>query len=168
MTESDSLSLLEDLIAKAKAAGADAADAVLSHATALSYAQRLGELERLEREESQDLGLRVLIGHRQAIVSSTDISKAALDQLVERVVAMARSVPEDQHCGLADPDQLAATVPTLDICDDAEPSTETLIERARACEEAARLERPIRLDCGLPNDACTYEIFTRRCCICWD
>ena len=138
MTESDSLSLLEDLIAKAKAAGADAADAVLSHATALSYAQRLGELERLEREESQDLGLRVLIGHRQAIVSSTDISKAALDQLVERVVAMARSVPEDQHCGLADPDQLAATVPTLDICDDAEPSTETLIERARACEEAAR------------------------------
>ena len=134
----DALDLLDGLIAKAKAAGADAADALLAHSVALSHAQRLGELERLEREESQDLGLRVFVGRRQAIVSSSDNSPAALDELVDRALAMARSVPEDPHCGLADSAQLAKAPPQLDICDDIEPAAETLIERAAACEDAAR------------------------------
>ena len=132
------LDLIADLIAKARARGADAADAVLVGSVALSNAQRLGELERLEREESRDLGLRVLVGRRQAIVSSTDMAAAALDELVERALAMARSVPEDKYCGLAEPDQLAKDHPDLDICDPEEPSPETLIARARACEDAAR------------------------------
>ena len=134
----DALDLLDGLIAKAKAAGADAADALLAHSVALSHAQRLGELERLEREESHDLGLRVFVGRRQAIVSSTDNSPAALDELVDRALAMARSVPEDPHCGLADPAELSKAPPQLDICDDIEPAAETLIERAAACEDAAR------------------------------
>jgi PmbA protein len=132
------LDLLADLIAKARAQGADAADAVVVGSVALSNAQRLGELERLEREESQDLGLRVLVGRRQAIVSSTDTSAEALAGLVERAVAMAKSVPEDQYCGLAEPDQLAKDHPDLDIFDPEEPTPEILIERARACEDAAR------------------------------
>ncbi|HSK41197.1 MAG TPA: DNA gyrase modulator, partial [Arenibaculum sp.] len=95
------LNLLTDLIGKAKAAGADAADAVLFDSAALSLSQRLGKPERLERAESGDLGLRVFIGRRQAIVSSTDRSRRALEELVERAVAMARTVPEDPFCGLA-------------------------------------------------------------------
>ncbi len=138
MTDIDAASLLDDLIKKAKAAGADAADALLVEEVALSHAQRLGALERLEREESRDLGLRVLIGHRQAIVSSTDTAPAALDALVERVIAMAKSVPEDLHCGLAEPGQIAKELPELDIAEQAEPAPEDLIERAKACEEAAR------------------------------
>ena len=93
----DPAALLDRLIKKALAAGADAADALVAHAVALSYAQRLGTLERLEREESDDIGLRVMVGKRQAIVSSTDTSDDALDGLVERAVAMARSVPEDPY-----------------------------------------------------------------------
>jgi PmbA protein len=134
----DALDLLDGLIAKAKTAGADAADALLAHSVALSHAQRLGELERLEREESHDLGLRILVGRRQAIVSSTDNSPAALDELVARALAMARSVPEDPYCGLADPAELAEDPPSLDICDQTEPPAEALIERAVACEDAAR------------------------------
>ncbi|MDX1575392.1 MAG: TldD/PmbA family protein [Kiloniellales bacterium] len=132
------LDLLDALLAKARAQGADAADAVLVGSVALSNAQRLGELERLEREESQDLGLRVLVGRRQAIVSSTDTAAEALDGLVERALAMAKSVPEDRYCGLAEPDQLATEPPELDMIDPEEPAPETLIERARACEDAAR------------------------------
>ena len=132
------LNLLDDLIAKAKAAGAEAADALVVGSVALSHAQRLGQVERLEREESQDLGLRVLIGKRQAMASSTDTSPAALAELVERAVAMARSVPEDSFCGLAEPGDLAGQLPELEICDDAEPGTDLLIERARVSEEAAR------------------------------
>jgi PmbA protein len=133
-----SLDLLDGLLAKAKAAGAQAADAVLIHSFSLSHAQRLGEMERLEREESHDLGLRVFLGRRQAFVSSTDMSAEALDELVGRALAMARTVPEDPYCGLAEPAQLAGEVPEPDICDPGEPAAEVLIERAKACEDAAR------------------------------
>jgi PmbA protein len=135
--DDNALNLLQDLIGKARASGADAADAVLFDSASLSLAQRLGKPERLERSESGDLGLRVFVGRQQAIVSSTDRSARALDELVERAVAMARSVPEDPFCGLADPGQLATEWPDLDICDPAEPAAETLIEQARIAEEAA-------------------------------
>ena len=82
------LDRLADLIAKARRQGADAADAVLVGSVALSNAQRLGALERLERQESEDLGLRVLVGRRQAIVSSTDTSAEAL---VKRLLGTNRS-----------------------------------------------------------------------------
>ena len=97
------LDLLQDLIARARRAGADAADAVLFEGTSLSHGRRLGKTEKLERSEGQDLGLRVFIGRRQAVVSSTDRSPAALAALVERAVAMARTVPEDPFCGIAVP-----------------------------------------------------------------
>jgi PmbA protein len=131
------LNLLDDLIAKARAAGADAADAVLFDSASVSLSHRLGKTEKLERSESGDLGLRVFVGKRQAIVSSTDRSTKALDELVERAIAMARVVPEDGFAGIADPEQLARSWPDLDICDSEEPSSETLIERARIAEEAA-------------------------------
>ncbi len=134
----DPLSLLGDLIAKAKAAGAAAADAVHLSSTGLSHAQRLGAPERLERDESEEIGLRVLLGRRQAIVSSTDLARDSLDELVGRALAMAKAVPEDPYCGLAEADQLASSVPELEILDPEEPAPETLIERARACEDAAR------------------------------
>jgi PmbA protein len=131
------LNLLSDLLAKAKRAGADAADAVLFESVSLSHARRLGKTEKLERAESYDLGLRVFVGKRQAIVSSNDRSKEALDGLVERALAMAKVVPEDPFCGLADPSEIAREWPALDMLDPEEPSAETLIARAAACEDAA-------------------------------
>src|SRR2546429_3235407 len=131
------IDLLQDLVARAKKAGADAADAVLFEGVSLSHARRLGKTEKLERSESQDLGLRVLIGKQQAIVSSSDRSPKMLAELVERTVAMARAVPEDPFCGLADPSEIARGWPSLDMMDPVEPSAEQLIARARAAEEAA-------------------------------
>ncbi|MBT3810135.1 MAG: TldD/PmbA family protein [Rhodospirillaceae bacterium] len=142
-SQSDSMSAddrdrLATLIAEATRLGADAADAVLIRSTSISHAQRLGEIEQLERQESFDLGLRVFHGQKQAIVSSTDFSKDALSELVDRALAMAAAVPDDPWCGLADPDQLATDIPDLDMVDAAEPSSETLVEMARVCEDAAR------------------------------
>src|SRR5258707_321969 len=131
------IDLLQDVVGRALKAGADAADAVLFEGTSLSHARRLGKTEKLERSESQDLGLRVLVGKCQAIVSSSDRSPKMLAELVERTVAMAHAVPEDPFCGLADPEDLAPDWPALDMLDPVEPSAETLIERARAAEEAA-------------------------------
>ena len=129
---------LTELIASAKAAGAEAADAIVVDGASVSITYRLGKLEQLERSAGGDIGLRVLIGKRQAIVSSADRSREALKDLVERAVAMARIVPEDPYCGLASVDQIAKSLPTLDICDPKEISAETLIAKAAACEEAAR------------------------------
>src|SRR5579862_1550755 len=131
------IDLLQNLVAKAKRAGADAADAVLFEGTSLSHARRLGKVEKLERSESQDLGLRVLVGKQQAMASSSDRSAKALAELVERTLAMARAVPEDPFCGLADPGEITHEWPELDMLDPVEPAAEDLIERARAAEEAA-------------------------------
>jgi PmbA protein len=137
--EQGMLDRLSDLIAKARKAGADAADAICVNGVSLSHAQRLGKIEKLERSEGSDLGLRVFVGKRQAIVSSSDMSPAALDALVERVVAMAKTVPDDPYCGLADPDEIfRSAVPDLEICDPREPAPQDLIDRASQAEDAAR------------------------------
>src|SRR5277367_3093373 len=121
MPQTDALNLLDDLIKRATKAGADAADAVLFEGASLSHAQRLGKVEKLERAEGYDLGLRVLIGKRQAIVSSNDRSAAAIEELIGRAIAMAQTVPEDPYCGLADPAELARDWPELELEDPEEP-----------------------------------------------
>lgn len=129
--------LCQTILDKAKAAGADSADVMMVQSEAMSHSQRLGEIDMLEREESTDLGLRVFVGKRQAVVSTTDLAPATLDETVERAVAMARAVPEDGFCGIADPDQVGHDFPALDMADPEDPAPELLIERARAAEEAA-------------------------------
>ncbi len=138
MPQDTALAFLGALMEKARRAGADQADAVLVEGVSLSHAQRLGHTEKLERSESYDLGLRVLIGRRQAIVSSNDRAADRADELVERAIAMAKAVPEDPYCGLADPAAIARSWPDLDLVDAEEPSPERLIERAAAAEDAAR------------------------------
>lgn len=132
------LNRLNDLLSQARTAGADAADAVLIESRSESVGVRLGNIEDVERSESSDLGLRVFIGKRQAIVSSTDLSSSTLDAMVARAIAMARLAPEDPFCGLAEPTFLAhAPFPVLDLADTATPTTDELLTRARAAEDAA-------------------------------
>jgi PmbA protein len=102
-----------------------------------SVSYRLGKLEDVERAESYDLGLRVFVGNRVAIVSSTDFSRDALAALPGRAVAMARLAPEDKFAGLAPQDRLARDWPDLDLEDAAEPPAERLIDLARSVESAA-------------------------------
>jgi PmbA protein len=132
----NSLDLLADLIARARAAGADAADAVLISGTSLSVQRRLGKTEHVERSEGQDLGLRVFLGRQAAIVSSSTVAPSSFKELAERAVAMARVVPGDPYSGLADtaapPEPVA-----LDLEDASEPATEALVTRAAAAEDAA-------------------------------
>lgn len=151
--------LTNDLIAKAGRAGADAADAVAATSISLSHGRRLGKLEQLERSEAYDLGLRVFVGKRQAVVSGNDWKPDALDELVERAVAMARAVPEDQWCGLADPDEiLKGDPPALDICDFDEPAPEVLVERAAAAEEAALAVEGVTNSEGAEADWSRWDI----------
>ena len=130
------LDLLSDLVARARAAGADAADAVLIEGTSLSVQRRMRRTEHLERSESQDLGLRVFVGQRAAIVSSTTADPAGFAALAARAVAMARIVPEDPMGGLA-AEASAPHAIDLDMDDAAEPDAAALVARASLAEEAA-------------------------------
>jgi PmbA protein len=130
--------LLHDVVAGALKAGAQAAEAVFAERQSLSVTVRLGALEEVEREEARDLGVRVFIGQRQAVVSGSDISTEGRAKLIERVVAMAKLAPEDRFAGLAPAERLArGPFPDLDLLDPAEPDAQTLESRALAAEAAA-------------------------------
>jgi len=137
MDKNDAYQQLEDIIKKAKNAGADEADALIAEGMSMGVSWRCGALESLEHSEGADLGLRVLFGKRQAIVSTTDRSKKAIDELVDRAVSMAKVAPEDPYCGIANPDQIAKDYPSLDLCDNYDCSIELLIGRAKTMEESA-------------------------------
>jgi PmbA protein len=127
--------LAERLVAAAHRAGADAADALAVRSVSLAVEVREGAVEESERSEGDDVGLRVFVGRRQAVVSSNDI-KADVSQLAERAVAMARAAPEDPYSGLADPAQLARDIPDLDLLDPDLPAVALLEERAKRAERA--------------------------------
>ena len=131
--------MLRDITAAALAAGADAAEVAFADHQALAVTVRMGTLEEVEREESRELGLRVLIGRRQASVSGSDVSAQGRAKLIERVVAMARLAVEDPYAGLAPVDRLARGAHAdLALYDAAEPSPDELEDQAREAEDAAR------------------------------
>lgn len=132
--------LTQALLTAAQKAGADSADAIALKGTSVSIDVRKGALEQAERSEGTDIGLRVLIGKKQANVSASDTSPETIRVLAERAVAMAREAPDDPYLGLADKDQLATSwdVEALELADpSAEPSPETLQEDALSAEAAA-------------------------------
>lgn len=132
-------SLAHEIVARATAAGADAADAVVSSHASLNVSVRLGALEDVGRSEGEDLSIRVFCGRRNASVSTSDFASAALDELVERAIRMAREAPEDRWAGLAPESRLLrGSPPLLDIDDGGVISPEDLRERALEAEDAAR------------------------------
>jgi len=131
------VAVAEQLVAAARRAGADAAEAVAVRGVSQSVEVRQGSVEESALSEDDDVGLRVLIGRRQAVVSTNDLVHEGADALAERAVAMARVAPEDPFAGLADPDLLARERPDLDLLDPVMPSTRVLEERAQAAEAAA-------------------------------
>ncbi len=129
--------IAQRLVEAAKKAGADAADAVAVRGVSQGVEIRDGRVEESERSEGDDVGLRVLVGKRQAVVSTNDISGDNVATLAARAVAMAKVAPEDAFVGLADPALLAKDFPNLDLLDRNVPSLDVLERRAHEAEEAA-------------------------------
>ncbi|WP_170413903.1 TldD/PmbA family protein [Ruegeria arenilitoris] len=130
----------QSLMDAARNAGAEAADAIVIDGSSVSVEVRSGALEHAERSEGTDLGLRVFLGQRQAIVSSSDSRPETLTAMAERAVAMAREAPEDPFTGLADAAQLATDwdLPALELFDPTpEPAAEDLLHDALAAEATA-------------------------------
>ena len=127
------------LVSLARTKGADAADAAYVGERSQGVSVRLGNLEDVHRSEGEEIGLRVFVGQRNATISSSDLSKEALETLVDRGLAMAAEAPEDQYAGLA-PEELLfrGTAVDLDIDDGGDPDPAELKARALAAEDVAR------------------------------
>src|SRR6266496_287975 len=98
----DHRDLAEELLRKARAAGADGADLIVAEGTEFSVTVRKGEIETLKDAGSKALGLRVFVGRRTASTYTSDFSRSALDTLTVETVAMAHASGEDPAAGLPD------------------------------------------------------------------
>lgn len=130
-----------ELVGLAQKAGADAADAVVFASTSVLVGVSGGALEEAERSEQTNLGLRVLIGQRQAVVASSDARPETLATMAERAVTIAREAPEDPWCGLADAAARGkvADLAALDLEDHSAPPGPEALERIALAGEAAAL-----------------------------
>ena len=145
--------LADRLVAAARKAGADAADAVAVRGISVSVEVRDGNVDESERAEGDDVGLRVLVGKRQAVISTNDIAGADVDALAQRAVAMARAAPEDPFAGLADASLLAKKPAELDLIDPELPTVAHLEDMARRAEAAAMATKGVSKSGGASASA---------------
>jgi PmbA protein len=128
----------EKLVKQARAAGAEAADAIYIGERSSGVQVRKAALEDVHRSEGEEIGLRVFLGSKSASVASSDLSDEALSALVGRVLAMAGEAPDDPYAGLAPAELLmTGSLPELDNWDAEEPDPTALKERALTAEGAA-------------------------------
>ena len=130
-------SLSRLVIDHATANGATAADTEISEGFGQNVAVRKGEIETIEYNKDKGASVTVYIGQRRGHASTSDLSDAALKSTVEKALTIARYTAEDDCAGLADADQLAKSVPDLDLYHPWGLSVEEAAEMARSCEAAA-------------------------------
>jgi PmbA protein len=136
--------LLADVLTRATARGATAADGFLIEETSFSASVRLGQVDTVTHSREQRLALRVFAGRASAAASTSDLSRESLERVVDEATALARVTAEDPHAGLPDPAEVIEHVPDLELEDHDGPdlSPEDKIELARRAEAAALAADP--------------------------
>ena len=131
--------IIETLLSHAQKNGADQADVMIGTSDMLSLSYRLGKRESIERSENYEVGIRVFIDKKQALVSGNDINIDSLKSLTDQAIAMAKAVPDDPHCGLLDNDIYRASIDatSLDLYDSTEVSVDDLLAHAAEAEQEA-------------------------------
>lgn len=134
--------IVEDLLGEARRQGASAAEASVGMSAGLEVAVRLGEVETVEHIRDNGLGITVYFGQRRGSASTSDLSPEAVRETVRAACSIAAHTQEDGCAGLADPELLARELHDLDLYHPWSISVEEAIERAVACEAAARALDP--------------------------
>ncbi|HEY2928987.1 metalloprotease PmbA [Piscinibacter sp.] len=132
--------LVDDALAFAKSLGASDAGAEVSEGVGLSVSVRKGEIENVERNRDKSIGVSVYIGRRRGNASTSDFSRAALEQTVHAAYDIARFTAEDPAAGLPDEQDLArgeAATRDLDLFHPWAIDAEGAVEIAMRCERAA-------------------------------
>lgn len=136
------LDLIDFVIKEAGRQGADAAEADISVGDGLTATVRMGEVETLEHQRDKGLGVAVYVGEpgqqRKGSASTSDLGKPALTETIRAALSIARHTKADPCTGLADADRMAANIPDLDLYHPWVIDPQAALERALACEQAAR------------------------------
>ena len=129
--------LARDILELAKKKGATQGDMVMGESDSFFVTVRMGEVEKISQAQEKRAGLRLFFGSSSASASTSDISKGSVERLVEDTCRMARSTAQDQYSGLPAPEDLARTVPDLDLVDDSGRSL-SVEEKIRLALEAEK------------------------------
>ena len=127
--------LAEDIVKKAKTYGATDSDVVFAEGETATVRVRQSSIETLSKAREKRLGLRVFVGNRSAVSSTSDLSPSALDRFVQDTCALAAAVVADPDSGLPE-NALAHDFPDLDIHDDAECAIDDYIDQVERAEAA--------------------------------
>ena len=132
--------LVDDALAFARSLGASDAAAEVSEGVGLSVSVRKGETENVERNRDKSIGITVYVGQRRGNASTSDFSRAALEQTVRAAHDIARFTAEDLASGLPEADELAlgdAALRDLDLFHPWDIDAQRALELAQRCEAAA-------------------------------
>ena len=99
--------LVDTALAHAKKLGASDAAAEASEGCGLSVSVRKGELENVERNRDKSLGVTVYLGQRRGNASTSDFSRAAIEQTVQAAYDIARFTAQDPFAALPDARDIA-------------------------------------------------------------
>ena len=130
--------LAEDVIARARAAGASQAEVSASIDTGLSVNVRLGEVETVEHTRDRGFGLTVYFGQRKGSASTADLNPDSIQATLDQACAIARFTEEDPAAGLADAARMATVFPDLDLWHPWALDTAQAIELGQQIEAAGR------------------------------
>lgn len=130
--------LAADALKMATQAGASAAEASANVATGLSVTVRMGNVENLEFERDQGMGITVYFGQQKGSASSSDLTSEAIAAAVKAACDIAKVTNPDPCAGLADAQLMAKAWPDLDLYHPWDLSTEQAIALALDCETQAR------------------------------
>src|SRR5579859_4729283 len=114
-TETDLREIAQDIVARAMAGGATAAECVVREGDEFSTLVRLGQVETLKESGSKSIGVRVFFGQRAASTYSSDFSRAGLDRMVTSALTLAKITSEDPFGGIPAADQLGQLKGDLDL-----------------------------------------------------
>ncbi|WP_430536784.1 metalloprotease PmbA [Dyella japonica] len=130
--------LAEDVIRRARAAGASQAEVAASIDTGLNVNVRLGEVETVEHTRDRGFGLTVYFGQRKGSASTADLHPDSIQATLDQACAIARFTEEDPAAGLADAARMATQFPDLDLWHPWRIETDQAIALGKQIEDAGR------------------------------
>ncbi|MDB5999926.1 MAG: metalloprotease PmbA [Rhizobacter sp.] len=132
--------LVDDALQFAKSIGATDAATEVSEGVGLSVSVRKGRIENVERNRDKVMAITVYMGQRRGNASTSDFSRAAMEQTVRAAYDIARFTAEDPAAGLPDDADLAkgkAARRDLDLFHPWNIDAAEAAEIAKRCEGAA-------------------------------
>ena len=131
--------LVDTAMAHAKKLGASDVGAEASEGSGLSVSVRKGAMETVERNRDKSLGVTVYLGQRRGNASTSDFSRAAIEQTVQAAYDIARFTAADPVAGLPDEADIAQPKEQrdLDLFHPWPITSEQAAEMALVCEAAA-------------------------------